>query len=153
MKIKLGPIIICIHDEHVERHDPIRSIHQELPVFTKGDGTMSAGFTLPFDEIATVKLAATRKSGASAPVPDGSTVTSDNAAVLIVLDPSLTFYTATATAQAGTANISFAPPPGSPIPVDIAVCTIGAAVADPITALSQDTAGATFAPNPAPPTA
>ena len=112
---------------------------------------MSAAFTLPFDEIATVKLFATKKSGAVVAVLAGSTVTSDNASVVVALAADGQSYTATATTQTGSANISLSPPAGSTVPVDVAVCTIGAA-SDVVVSQTQDTANASFAPNPTPPT-
>lgn len=116
---------------------------------------MSAGYTLPLDEIALVRLTATRKDGSPGVVPADATVTSDNPAVVVSLGSDATgaFYTATATAKTGSANINFTLP-GTTVPADVVLCTIGAAADNPIVSIAQQTGPGqiSFTPNPTPPT-
>ncbi len=133
-------------------HDPIVALHQGIPTFTFGGLPVSSPLNLPFDEIATVAVFATRQSGQKTNVPVGSTIASDNPAVAVALvtdtNGVITGYTATATALSGVANVTLAEADGS-LP-DVAVITI---VDDAVASLGQDTANATFSPNPTPPTA
>lgn len=157
INIKIGSVtvnVVCRDDDR-PHHDPIVAQRQGVPVFSIGDKTMSAGFSLPFDEIATVQVFAVRASGAKTGIIPGSTVTSDSVAVVVTLSADGTSYTATAATNVvgTTANIMLSPPAGSTIPIDTAVVTIAAALQDPIVSQLQDTANAVLTPNPAPPTA
>lgn len=131
---------------------------------------MSKALTLPFDKTVKVRLFATTASGAKVDILPGSTVTSDNSDVSIVMgtDSLGSFYTATANAQAGSANITLAPPTGISAPLsaanitpDVSVFTIGPATGDgtgpvitgdPVVSQGQDIDNAVFVQKPSPPT-
>jgi hypothetical protein len=136
-----------------DHHDPVIAIHQGVPLIRSG-AAMSKPFNLPFDEIGTVKLFGTRASGAVTSVIAGSTVTSDNPTVVVTLAADSQSYTVASTAKPTTpptvANITLSPPAGSTVPADVAQCTV---IDDSVVSQGQDTANATFAPNPTPPTA